>query len=968
MNHEDIAKFIQSLHDADLKMTAEDIADTLWLALQMAEKDEVPFTSLPHDPLPLITTKPPEPSLPYEFPSHHPEPENTTEARGEVYLPTRKQSTEHKTHRGGKSARMPAAPALRGFLPLGRALRPLRRRGISRKGFVLNEQATAHRIAEMKKRLWLPVLEHAPVRYFDLALVIDQSASMIFWQQTIAELRTHLERLGAFRDIRVWQMTTDEEDSVRLYAGARPITAEQPIHNPRELIDPTRRRLIIVITDCISPAWYSGKVQEVLEIWGRKNLVTLLQMLPQRLWPRTALCASEAVEISATAPGTANIRLKMPVFQMRTANKLAIPIPVVTLDRGVLTPWVRMALGIESAKVAGIIFPDNLRSIFAAAVPGQNEDEAFSPQLRVQDFQAAAPPAARKLARLLTATPVITLPIVHVIQQTMLSESEASQVHVAEVFLGGLLREVARNGTTVQPEYIEYEFLPGIKEELERALPRPDKYQVLREVSAFMENRLGFSHSFLGLVATPNLSEDFSISEESRPFAKILARVWRRLGGEYNQLADLLEQRLDGHSSGTDTIVTPITTSTTEYKEEVRIETFLSPLFMAADRKGKQSTSVVCPSCFKEIYPGNCRIVIGDTGKVVRDVPAPRDWFNLGRTRNNPEKITLQQYIQESRQRECTNCGYRLPYNIERVDHNITFAVVGDVFSGKSHYIASLVHQLKENWINALNEQTDLMCLTPGVEEAFIKDQLNTVFGKKHILPVTAPSVDERADPLIYHLAVSISPQRPPTSANLMIYNASGEDFREERLVQFARFVFNKGAFVFVADPVMIPSIFDQLPLFLQANIQKTLGPIVRRRAADVLSTTLSLFERYHGYPEGSALKETPVAVMLSKADLLKYDPRINHYTFTKKPPPSTDFSLEDIDEVDLEVRDFLRHYQQGDLIAATHGLKQVKFFAASATGEPPDENGNFRHIGPYRCLDPVFWILYRFGIIEAKL
>ena len=55
----------------------------------------------------------------------------------------------------------------------------------------------------------------------------------------------------------------------------------------------------------------------------------------------------------------------------------------------------------------------------------------------------------RKLAGLLAAAPV-SLPVVRLIRQTMLPQS--SQVHVAEVFLGGILKPLSLKGRQYSPK------------------------------------------------------------------------------------------------------------------------------------------------------------------------------------------------------------------------------------------------------------------------------------------------------------------------------------------------------------------------------------------------------------------------------------------------------------------------------------------------------------------------------------
>src|SRR6185312_8199492 len=355
------SEFTQVLQQDNLVLTAEEIADVLWLALQIhptsgeglapPEKDgDVP----PPDKSKEHINKP-SPQVPQIPP--------VDRANSNIYLHLRRSTNPPTSSQGAKIVRLPTAPTLKKTLELGRALRPLRRRRRSRKHIILDEQATAHQTAEMKKQVYVPVFEPAPTRWFEIILVIDEGASMIFWQRTITELRKFFERLGAFSDIRVWGLATDHREHIKLYARTGPTTKERLEHQPKELIDPTGHRLILVVTDCVSPAWHSGKVQEVLEVWGQKNLVTLLQMLPQQLWPRTSLRAAERVFLSASAPGMANTRLKKSELWLGIADKPSIPIPIVTLAQDSLASWAHMAIGIESTRCLGVIFEKDISNL-----------------------------------------------------------------------------------------------------------------------------------------------------------------------------------------------------------------------------------------------------------------------------------------------------------------------------------------------------------------------------------------------------------------------------------------------------------------------------------------------------------------------------------------------------------------------------------------------------------------------------
>src|SRR6185437_1067468 len=111
------------------------------------------------------------------------------------------------------------------------------------------------------------------------------------------------ERHGAFRDVRVWLLDTDTADGrPTLYAGTESATSHARPSTPRELVDPGRQRLVLVVSDCVAPAWSSGGVQSLLCLWGQTSPVAIVHMLPQRLWRYTAI-ETESAELRAPYPG-----------------------------------------------------------------------------------------------------------------------------------------------------------------------------------------------------------------------------------------------------------------------------------------------------------------------------------------------------------------------------------------------------------------------------------------------------------------------------------------------------------------------------------------------------------------------------------------------------------------------------------------------------------------------------------------
>lgn len=368
--------------------------------------------------------------------------------------------------------------------------------------------------------------------------------------------------------------------------------------------------------------------------------------------------------------------------------------------------------------------------------------------------------------------------------------------------------------------------------------------------------------------------------------------------------------------------------------------------------------TVTCPSCFEEIYLGECRIMSGTTrGKVLKVAKKGP----LARMRVEP--LSDPKYRIEMAYRECTACQYPLPFNIEQVQ-SIRLAIVGGTAYGKSHYIAALIHQMKSEWITEMSGMAQFIGLTPDVDEEYIQNYFHPLFRLQSVLAATQLATRPTAYPLIYNVTLAPSSKHPRRSFNLMIYDAAGEDLVSlDRLVNFARFALNPTAFVFVVDPLTIAPIFSQLPPQLQASAYR---PYYDHEygAADFIRSLASLYERLH-YPSGSRLLDVPAAVMLSKSDLLKYL-HLPPNRFLMKPSYGDKVDLLDLDTVDQEVRSLLAANQQNDLLAAASRFKRVKFFASSATGEPPDANGRYYNVNPCRCLDPLLWILYELGIVEA--
>jgi hypothetical protein len=413
--------------------------------------------------------------------------------------------------------RSPTLPAVPHALAIARALRPLRLAVRSPLPGRLNEERTVLRFADTL--IWDPQLDPVTEPMFDLVLVVDVAPSMVVWQHTADELRVLLERLGAFRDVRIRHLDTDAREPADVVA--RP--------------GPGERRIVLVVSDCVGAAWQGGGAARLLERWSRTAAVAIVQPLPQRLWSRTGV-PMERVWLRAGAAGTPNAGLSVRMRDRAAERPPGVAVPVLEVDRGWLEPWAAMVAGAHREVPGMALFTGRPLAAPPPEDDAENGTEGPPSGLeRVLRFRASASPKAVELAGYLAAAP-LRLPVMRLVQGTMMPGS--TPAHLAEVFLGGLLRVVDDGDGGRDPFGVAYEFHDGVREVLLSGVQRDDMLHVLRQVWDTVRDRIGSSLDFPALLAA--VPQDPDVLRPDQPFAQVTAGVLARLGGRYGEVARCL--------------------------------------------------------------------------------------------------------------------------------------------------------------------------------------------------------------------------------------------------------------------------------------------------------------------------------------------------------------------------------------------------------------------------------------------
>ncbi|MGK7942750.1 MAG: SAV_2336 N-terminal domain-related protein [Crocosphaera sp.] len=536
-----ISQAIAILKQAGLDLTAREIADILWLSTYItpSEEKKLVYSTQPHKP---SKSLPPIPSATGAGKSSFtsPLPHVTTPPKRPTQS-TSTPSTGQKTS-GGIHFKVPAPNALRNALAIGKALRPLKRKVLSYTEVMIDEVATATRLAQSNIRF--PVFKPAPQRWLEVAVVIEQSSTTIIWKQVLVEFQRLLKHQGAFRDVRVWGLK-EINGQIQLVAQMPLGDWQTTTHSPKELIDATAQRLILLVSDCISPLWRKGLIHSVLELWGKQGLLTILQVLPSRLWERTALVSQVSGQLRNLSFDrhlkNSKLRLALDIDDEEDEILLdkseLVQVPIITLEPRSLSSWAKVLIGTGEKEVVGYVLR-KLEKPASVSVSTAHPRESLSASKLVNRFRGTASPVARRLAGFMAFTPV-NISVVHLIQKTLLPQS--NQLHVAEVFMSGLLKSMP---TSVKFDLIEYEFVDGVREILRQFIAPSEAIMLIEQVSDYIARRYGLSpRSFVGLLLDGDEILDPQTLNGILPFARLTADVLRGWGGDFTTLADNLEDQ-----------------------------------------------------------------------------------------------------------------------------------------------------------------------------------------------------------------------------------------------------------------------------------------------------------------------------------------------------------------------------------------------------------------------------------------
>lgn len=361
---------------------------------------------------------------------------------------------------------------------------------------------------------------------------------------------------------------------------------------------------------------------------------------------------------------------------------------------------------------------------------------------------------------------------------------------------------------------------------------------------------------------------------------------------------------------------------------------------------------VVCPHCL-EAFPLWDMLFTGPSGESRKAQPSLKDQL----LRRAP-RFAIDSNGHPLREKQCPNCRRALPWTAgEQTD--LIIGMVGAKYSGKSHYVATLVQRLQREV--GRDFDAALIHVDQATVERYREEFFDPLYGSRRELPATQPG----AKPLLYNFTVDGSvwgKRQASRSVTLALYDTAGEDFANDEAVdRFVKYLSRASGLIFLIDPLQTQAVREmvgggaKLPdIHPDGNPQEILARVIRQ---------LSL----HGLLTRDRKLNIPVAIVFTKCDVLRKMELIDKYRLWQRDVHHQRY-------YDLTLHDdvsglFSQLVEQWSLEAYTTirvWMKEYAMFGVSATGCASDEDGQFPYISPWRVEDPLLWLLYRLGVIPG--
>ena len=300
----------------------------------------------------------------------------------------------------------------------------------------------------------------------------------------------------------------------------------------------------------------------------------------------------------------------------------------------------------------------------------------------------------------------------------------------------------------------------------------------------------------------------------------------------------------------------------------------------------------------------------------------------------------------------CPECGFPVRED-DLCAMSLSVSLAGAPGSGKSHYLAVLLEELKTRFSKAF----ECSLFPAGGEKTmsfYERDYYSPLYAGGKCIPRTR---QDDVNPLLYSL---VFPDGAHVKAfDLTLYDACGKNFESvSAMSTLNRSLGRSGGILFMVDPMDLPKVAEKRGVH---STKSSDGG-----AAALLSRTIHLLRAGSGRSSLQNNLEVPFAVCLTKLDSIRDLLDVSSFvTAPSRQMREGVFEKYDFEACNVEMQSFFEAFGGGEIIRQVSSqFDHYAFFGLSALGHEPS-GGAVQHIVPHRVADPLLWLFWKNKLIK---
>jgi hypothetical protein len=306
----------------------------------------------------------------------------------------------------------------------------------------------------------------------------------------------------------------------------------------------------------------------------------------------------------------------------------------------------------------------------------------------------------------------------------------------------------------------------------------------------------------------------------------------------------------------------------------------------------------------------------------------------------------------------CPHCHSGLPHGYAEGGDRL-IGLIGTKASGKSHYIAVLMHELFQSVGARFDAVVEL--LDDETRRRYEAELVRPLYREGVVLPATPTAATDARVRQPLGLRLAFPNGKAQDVVNAVFFDTAGEDLSNDAVLdREARYVGQCSALILLIDPLQVTGIRELVGSTVPLP-DEVVDPLV------VLRSVTELLRRRRGIAAPQRLPQ-PLAIAFSKLDAIGglFD---DGSPVLGDPSSSGAFDVAESRSVGAVLRAQLVEWLGPDFDAYTaQHYERCNYFGVSALGAQPDGDGKLRRdVAPHRVTDPLLWVLSEWGTIPTR-